>query len=111
MPTLPRPARPAPCPVAQVEYVQGWGKLKSATEVEVSTAAGATSVISTKNIIIATGSEVTPLPGVPVDERQCVPLPAPHLPALPLPALPPPCQRGQGRMPHAPFAVPCCAAP
>ena len=46
---------------------------------EVSTAAGATSVISTKNIIIATGSEVTPLPGVPVDERQCVPL---RLPAL-----------------------------
>ena len=78
--SLPRPACLLCLPrLPQVEYVQGWGKLKSATEVEVSTAAGATSVISTKNIIIATGSEVTPLPGVPVDERQCVPL---CLPAL-----------------------------
>ena len=51
--------------------MQGWGKLRSATEVEVDTADGGTTVLSTKNVIIATGSEVTPLPGVPVDERRC----------------------------------------
>ncbi|KAI3434485.1 hypothetical protein D9Q98_002561 [Chlorella vulgaris] len=56
----------------KVEYVQGWGKVKSATEVEVSNSAGETTVLSTKNVIIATGSEVTPLPGVPVDERRIV---------------------------------------
>lgn len=56
----------------QVDYVKGWGKLKSASEVEVATAAGGTSTLATKNIIIATGSEVTPLPGVPVDERRYV---------------------------------------
>lgn len=51
--------------------MQGWGKVKSATEVEVATASGGTTTLATKNIIIATGSEVTPLPGVPVDERRC----------------------------------------
>jgi dihydrolipoamide dehydrogenase len=56
----------------KVQYVQGWGKLRSATEVEVSTADGATTTLGAKNIIIATGSEVTPLPGVPVDERRIV---------------------------------------
>lgn len=54
----------------QVEYVRGWGKLKSAGEVEVAAADGSTSMLAAKNIIIATGSEVTPLPGVPVDERR-----------------------------------------
>ncbi|PSC74380.1 Dihydrolipoyl dehydrogenase mitochondrial [Micractinium conductrix] len=56
----------------KVEYIKGWGKLKSATQVEVSTVDGGTSVLAAKNIIIATGSEVTPLPGVPVDERRIV---------------------------------------
>lgn len=54
----------------QVEYVQGWGKIKAAGQVEVATAAGGTTTLSAKNIIIATGSEVTPLPGVPVDEKR-----------------------------------------
>ena len=52
----------------QVTYVKGWGKFKSATEVEVDLLEGGTSVIPATNIIIATGSEVTPLPGVPIDE-------------------------------------------
>lgn len=50
--------------------MQGWGQLKSPTEVAVTTAGGATTTLATKNVIIATGSEVTPLPGVPVDERR-----------------------------------------
>ena len=56
----------------QVDYVKGWGKLKSATEVEVTGAGGVSTTVTAKSIIIATGSEVTPLPGVPVDERRCV---------------------------------------
>ena len=64
----------------QVEYIKGWGKLKSATQVEVSTVDGGTSVLAAKNIIIATGSEVTPLPGVPVEERRCDMKAAPRMP-------------------------------
>jgi dihydrolipoamide dehydrogenase len=55
-----------------VEYVQGWGKLKSASEVEVAKADGTKLVLSSKSIIIATGSEVTPLPGAIVDEERYV---------------------------------------
>ena len=55
-----------------MDYVKGWGKLKSATEVEVTGAGGVSTTVTAKSIIIATGSEVTPLPGVPVDERRCV---------------------------------------
>ncbi|MEW5306946.1 MAG: hypothetical protein WDW36_009374 [Sanguina aurantia] len=56
----------------KVEYVKGWGKLLSANEVEVTHLDGTTSTISTKNVLIATGSEVSPLPGVPVDEERIV---------------------------------------
>ena len=56
------------CTRAQVEYVKGWGKLKSGSEVEVALADGTTTTLKAKNIMLATGSEVTPLPGVPIDE-------------------------------------------
>lgn len=55
---------------AQVSYVKGWGSLKSANEVEVSLLDGGKASLPTKNVLIATGSEVTPLPGVPVDEER-----------------------------------------
>lgn len=54
------------------KYVKGWGKFKSPTEVEVTAPDGTQSVITTKNVIIATGSDVTPLPGVPIDEEKIV---------------------------------------
>ena len=54
----------------KVEYVQGWGKIVGPNKVEVTLSSGGTKVIDTKNIIIATGSEVTPLPGVPIDETK-----------------------------------------
>ena len=56
-----------------MQYVKGWGKLKSPTEVEVTGLDGTVSVISTKSTIIATGSEVTPLPGLTIDEKRCAP--------------------------------------
>ncbi|MFC2950886.1 dihydrolipoyl dehydrogenase [Marinicaulis aureus] len=49
----------------------GSGEILSATRVLVSGADG-DKKLETKNIIIATGSEVTPLPGVEIDEKQIV---------------------------------------
>lgn len=55
---------------SQVEYVKGWGKLADANTVEVALADGSTRKIKTKNIILATGSEVTPMPGITIDEEK-----------------------------------------
>ena len=54
----------------KVEYVRGWGKLKSANEVEVALEDGSTTTLRAKNVVIATGSDVAPLPGVPIDEEK-----------------------------------------
>ena len=51
----------------KVTYVVGKGEIKSATEVVVGK-----DTLKTKKILIATGSEVTPLPGVTVDEKRIV---------------------------------------
>lgn len=56
----------------KVEYVKGWGTLKGPNSVEVALLDGGSRSITAKNIMIATGSEVTPLPGVPVDEERIV---------------------------------------
>lgn len=55
---------------AQVTYVKGWGSFKSANEVEVALLEGGSETIPFKNAIIATGSEVTPLPGIEIDEER-----------------------------------------
>jgi dihydrolipoamide dehydrogenase len=47
--------------------VKGWGKLSGPNSVSVSLNAGGSQVIESKNIILAVGSEVTPLPTCPVD--------------------------------------------
>lgn len=52
----------------KVAYVKGKGTVKSATEVLVD----GKEVLKTKRILIATGSEVTPLPGVKIDEKKIV---------------------------------------
>jgi hypothetical protein len=54
-----------------VEYVKGWGTLKGPNSVEVALAEGGSKTLTAKNILVATGSEVSPLPGVPVDEERC----------------------------------------
>mmetsp|Transcript_5041 Transcript_5041/g.10214 ORF Transcript_5041/g.10214 Transcript_5041/m.10214 type:complete len:465 (-) Transcript_5041:680-2074(-) len=54
----------------KVEYVKGAGQIVSSGEVRV-TGEHAGS-LKTKNILIATGSEVTPLPTVPIDEETIV---------------------------------------
>jgi len=50
-----------------VDYIKGKGKITSANTVSVAGLDGTESSITAKNILIATGSEVTPLPPVPVD--------------------------------------------
>lgn len=56
----------------KVDYVKGWGSLTSPNEVKVDLLDGSSTTLKAKNIIIATGSEVMPLPGVPIDEEKIV---------------------------------------
>lgn len=62
--------RPATSHGVQVTYAKGWGSFKSPTEVEVAGLDGNNQTISTKNVIIAAGSEVINLPGVTIDEER-----------------------------------------
>lgn len=54
-----------------VEYIRGRGRIAGPGKVEVD-AEGGKSTLEAKNIVIATGSEVTPLPGVTIDEKRVV---------------------------------------
>ncbi|KAI3993355.1 hypothetical protein MKX01_010098 [Papaver californicum] len=56
----------------KVTYVKGYGKLISPSEVSVETIEGKNTVVKGKNIIIATGSDVKPLPGITIDEKKIV---------------------------------------
>jgi len=56
----------------KVTYAKGWGKLTGPNEVTVAGLDGTESVIQAKNVILATGSEVTPLPGIAIDEEKVV---------------------------------------
>ena len=56
----------------KVDYVKGYGSIPKAGEVAVKLDGGGEQTLGTKNILIATGSETTPLPGVEIDEKQIV---------------------------------------
>jgi dihydrolipoamide dehydrogenase len=56
----------------KVEWLKGWGKIAGAGKVEVKGADGKTETHEAKNIVIATGSEPTPLKGVEVDNKRIV---------------------------------------
>jgi len=56
----------------KVEHITGTGRIVGAGQVEVTDAKGKTTTLATENIVIATGSEVTPLPGVEIDEERIV---------------------------------------
>jgi dihydrolipoamide dehydrogenase len=51
----------------KIDVVMGFGKLKSATQVEVTAADGSKQVVEAANIIIATGGRARELPTLPVD--------------------------------------------
>ncbi|KAL3508212.1 hypothetical protein ACH5RR_033594 [Cinchona calisaya] len=56
----------------KVNYVKGYGKFVSPSEVSVDTIEGGNTVVKGKNIIIATGSDVKNLPGITIDEKRIV---------------------------------------
>ncbi|XP_012265669.2 dihydrolipoyl dehydrogenase, mitochondrial [Athalia rosae] len=57
----------------KVEWVKGHGKITGKNQVSALNPDGSVgTTINTKNIVIATGSEVTPFPGIEVDEKQVV---------------------------------------
>uniref|UniRef100_A0A6I8QN62 Dihydrolipoyl dehydrogenase n=1 Tax=Xenopus tropicalis TaxID=8364 RepID=A0A6I8QN62_XENTR len=56
----------------KVVHVQGFGRITGKNQVTATKADGSTQVINTKNILIATGSEVAPFSGIPIDEETIV---------------------------------------
>jgi len=56
----------------KVDYIKGWGRIDGPGKVVVKAEDGSETVLETKNIIIATGSEPTPLPGVTIDNKRIV---------------------------------------
>jgi dihydrolipoamide dehydrogenase len=51
----------------KVTHLQGFGSILSPNEVAVTKSDNTQQVVRTKNILIATGSEVTPFPGIEVN--------------------------------------------
>ena len=56
----------------KVEHLVGTGSIPKPGEVAVALADGGAATLSTERILIATGSEVAPLPGVEIDEKRIV---------------------------------------
>lgn len=54
----------------KVEWIKGWGRLNGVGKVSVTQADGSRRELSAKDIVIATGSEPTPLPGVTIDNTR-----------------------------------------
>ena len=55
-----------------VEYISGTGTLVGEHEVKVNLVKGGEQILRGKNIIIATGSEATPFPGLEIDEKKVI---------------------------------------
>ena len=56
----------------KVDVVMGLGRVLGTGKVEVTAADGKTQMLETKNIVIATGSDVTRLKGIEIDEKRIV---------------------------------------
>jgi len=56
----------------KVAYVKGTGRIAAVGKVEVALSAGGAETLKAGNIVIATGSETTPLPGIDIDEKRVV---------------------------------------
>ncbi|KAG8797120.1 dihydrolipoamide dehydrogenase precursor [Serendipita sp. 399] len=56
----------------KVDYIKGTGSFQSANKLKVALNEGGEDELEAKNVIIATGSEATPFPGVPFDEERIV---------------------------------------
>lgn len=56
----------------KVDHIQGKGRIKAAGQVEVTGPDGKVQTLAAKNIVIATGSEPSTLPGIEIDEERIV---------------------------------------
>ena len=56
----------------KIDVIQGKGKILGAGKVEVSGGDGKTQIVESKNIVIATGSDVARLKGIEIDEKRIV---------------------------------------
>ncbi len=56
----------------KVEWLKGWGKIAGPGKVSVKAADGSETTYDAKNIVIATGSEPSGLPGVTVDNKRII---------------------------------------
>lgn len=56
----------------KVTHIQGTGTITGPNEVQATKNDGTTEIVKTKNIMIATGSEVTPFPGIEVRKVNCL---------------------------------------
>ena len=54
----------------KVDWIKGWGHIDGPGKVTVTDSAGGKTELSARDIIIATGSEPTPLPGVDIDNKR-----------------------------------------
>ncbi|CAO1420308.1 unnamed protein product [Diamesa hyperborea] len=56
----------------KIDHLNGWGTIVSPNQVTAKMADGSVETVNTKYIMIATGSEVTPFPGITIDEETIV---------------------------------------
>jgi dihydrolipoamide dehydrogenase len=56
----------------KVDWIKGQGRIAGPGKVEVTAADGTVTTLNAKAIVIATGSEPTPLPGVAIDQKRIV---------------------------------------
>ncbi|MCF8473278.1 MAG: dihydrolipoyl dehydrogenase [Emcibacter sp.] len=56
----------------KVTYIEGRGSIPAAGRVKVDLSGGGEKMLTTKNIVIATGSDVANLPNIDIDEKQIV---------------------------------------
>ena len=56
----------------KVDWIKGWGRLDGVGKVVVKAEDGSETALQAKDIVIATGSEPTPLPGVTIDNQRII---------------------------------------
>jgi dihydrolipoamide dehydrogenase len=56
----------------KIDVISGKGKILGTGKVEVAGSAGKTQIVETKNIVIATGSDIARLKGIEIDEKRIV---------------------------------------
>jgi len=56
----------------KVDWIKGWGRLDGIGKVVVKAEDGSETALQAKDVVIATGSEPTPLPGVTIDNQRII---------------------------------------